>query len=99
MKQRAPWPEPQSSSLGLRVVIGQNSWNKVALGSDLLSLVSDSGAAGGWLSGLGESGWGGGDTDVATSRSFSFFSSSFLGFGVSRGPRTFKWELQNSAKH
>lgn len=69
----------------------------MALGSDFLSFVSDSGAAGGWVSelGLGESGWGGGETDDATSRSFS---SSFLGFGVSRGPRTFKWELQNSAK-
>lgn len=36
MKQRAPWPEPQSSSLGLRVLIGQNSWNKVEPGAGAL---------------------------------------------------------------
>lgn len=55
MKQRAPMPEPQSSSLGLRVVIGQNSWNRVAPGPDLWVALSDSGAE--W-SRLSESGFG-----------------------------------------
>lgn len=29
MKHRAPWPVPMSSSLGLRVRMGQNSSNRV----------------------------------------------------------------------
>lgn len=52
MKQRAPWPEPQSSSLGLRVLMGQNLWNKVEPASLLVfDAVSESGSG-------AESGWG-----------------------------------------
>lgn len=102
MKQRAPRPEPQSSSLGLRVVIGQNSWNRVGLEPDCLVVVFDSGIVLGWES---ESGWGAdsgpvcrgaaGGAEVTVS---GFFSLSFWGLGGSRGPRTFRWELQNSRK-
>lgn len=104
MKHRAPSPEPQSSSKGLRVVIGQNSWNKVEFGDDFWAAASESGADLFWLS---ESGCGAesdgaaeldcsadlGRAEVAT---FGFFSLAFRGLGVSRGPRTFRWEFQNS---
>lgn len=106
MKQRAPSPEPQSSSKGLRVVIGQNSWNKVEFGDDFWAAVSESGADLCWLS---ESVCGAesdgaaeldcsadlGRAEVATS---GFFSLAFRGLGVSRGPRTFRWEFQNSTQ-
>lgn len=100
MKQRAPRPEPQSSSLGLRVVIGQNSWNGLALESDLVPFewVSASSSC------LSESGWRiesgcavglvsriTGVVDVAVSGVCSF-----LGLGASRGPLTFRWDRQNS---
>lgn len=102
MKQRAPRSEPQFSSLGLRVVIGQNSLNRVALGPDCLVAVSGSGAASCWLPESGwaaESGWdaicgavaGGAGVTVS-----GFFFLSLWGLGASRGPRTFRWELQNS---
>lgn len=48
MKQKAPRPEPQSNSPGLRVVIGQNSWNRVGLEPDGLVVVSDSGSVLSW---------------------------------------------------
>lgn len=48
MKQSAPRPEPQSNSLGLRVEIGQNSWNRVR--DDFLAVASDSGAVLSWRS-------------------------------------------------
>lgn len=101
MKQRAPSPEPQSSSKGLRVVIGQNSWNKVEFRDDFWAAASESGADLCWLSesGCGAESDGAGELDcraeVATSR---FFSLAFRGLGVSRGPRTFRWEFQNSTQ-
>lgn len=97
MKQRAPWPEPQSSSLGLRVLMGQNSRNKVEPGSfsggDRVS-----GSGGGAESDGGEApvcGAGPGGAVLALS---GFFSGSFGGFGASRGPRTLRCEFQNSAQ-
>lgn len=112
MKQRAPSPEPQSSSKGLRVVIGQNSWNKVEFRDDFWAAASESGADLCWLS---ESGCGAesdgaaeldcsadlGRAEVATSRFFSLASRGLgvsCGLGVSRGPRTFRWEFQNSTQ-
>lgn len=101
MKQRAPSPEPQSSSEGLRVVIGQNSWNKVGFKAGFWAAASDTGADTSWLSesdcGAAELVCGGdmGKADVVTS---GCFSSAFWRFGISRGPRTFRWELQNSVQ-
>lgn len=101
MKQRAPWLKPQFSSLGLRVLIGQNSWNRVGFESDLVPFEWGS-AALSWFSASGWKTQSGsaarlvcrtGGADVATSG-----FSSFLGLGGSRGPRTFRWERQNSRK-
>lgn len=106
MKQRAPWPEPQSSSLGLRVWMGQNSWNRVGLGTGCLVLVFESGAAMSSLSGSLQGADSGGAmepfcgaaADGVELTASGFFSSSFWGLGASRGPRTFSWELQNSVQ-
>lgn len=97
MKQSAPRPEPQSSSLGLRVVIGQNSWNKVGFEGGCLAA-----AAAASVSGLGcgtesELVCGAG-ADAAAASGFFSFSPFFLGFTAARGPRTFRWELQNSVR-
>lgn len=106
MKQRAPWPEPQSSSWGLRVLMGQNSWNRVGLGPGCLAPVSESGAAVSRLSGSVQGADSGGAVEPVCGAAAGgveltasgFFSSSFWGLGASRGPRTFRWELQNSVQ-
>lgn len=94
MKQKAPRPEPQSNSRGLRVVIGQNSWNRVGL----MVILSESGSV---VFCFSEPVWevepelvfGGTaeEEEVEVTPSLSgFFSMSFWDFGVSRGPRTFR---------
>lgn len=75
----------------------------MGLGAGCLLAVSDSGTAVSWLS---ESGWGAESELVCgaaavraeVTMSGCFFFSFFWAFGASRGPRTFRWELQNSRK-
>lgn len=100
MKQSAPRPEPQSRSLGLRVVIGQNSWNRVAFCADWMPSVSDWGFIWPWFA---ESSWGAAELicGAALGRADVMLPGlpwSFGALGVSRGPRTFSWEFQNSVE-
>lgn len=49
-KQSAAKPGPQFSSLGLRVLMGQNSWKRVGLAFNWLARVSVWGGVLSWLS-------------------------------------------------